>query len=142
MKCPTCGQICRTDREFCALCGTPLKRKKRNGGLIALLVIVLLLALVCAAPFIYNATVHFAYDDYEKLADGAGELFDLSTASNYGSVGGEYYSWQASHDGPELVIHDLSGLSISAKNSAMMIMTVYLSVPPFFQRRSSKPSKG
>ena len=53
-------------------------RKKRHGGLIALLVIVLLLALICAAPFIYNATVHFAYDDYEALAAGAGELFDLS----------------------------------------------------------------
>ncbi len=57
-------------------------RKKRRGGLIALLVIVLLLALVCAAPFIYNATVHFAYDDYEKLADGAGELFDLSAEND------------------------------------------------------------
>lgn len=57
-------------------------RKKRRGGLIALLVIVLLLALVCAAPFIYNATVHFVYDDYEKLADGAGELFDLSAEND------------------------------------------------------------
>ena len=27
MKCPTCGQIIRTEREFCALCGTPLKKK-------------------------------------------------------------------------------------------------------------------
>jgi hypothetical protein len=41
-----------------------------------------------------------------------GELFDLSTASNYGSVGGEYYYWNQSYDGPELVIHDLSGLTI------------------------------
>ncbi len=43
MKCPTCGQICRTDREFCALCGTPLKRKKGHGGLIALLLVLVLL---------------------------------------------------------------------------------------------------
>ena len=43
MKCPTCGQICRTNREFCALCGTPLKRKKRHGGLIALLLVLVLL---------------------------------------------------------------------------------------------------
>ena len=41
-----------------------------------------------------------------------GELFDLSTATNYGSVGGEYYYWQESYDGPELVIHDLTGLTI------------------------------
>ena len=42
------------------------------------------------------------------------ELFDLSTASNYGSKGGEYYYWKESHDGPELVIHDVSGLTIRA----------------------------
>ena len=43
-----------------------------------------------------------------------GELFDLSTASNYGSVGGEYYYWQESNDGPQLVIQNVSGLSIRA----------------------------
>ena len=46
-----------------------------------------------------------------------GELFDLSTASNYGSVGGEYYFWQQSFDGPELVIHDVSGLSIGTSKA-------------------------
>lgn len=51
MKCPTCGQICRTDREFCALCGTPLKRKKRHGGLIALLLVLVLLA--AAAGYVF-----------------------------------------------------------------------------------------
>ena len=45
-----------------------------------------------------------------------GELFDLSTASNYGSVGGEYYFWNQSYDGPELVIKNVSGLSIRAKS--------------------------
>ena len=45
-----------------------------------------------------------------------GELFDLSTAANYGSVGGEYYFWQESYDGPELVIHDVSGLTISSES--------------------------
>ncbi len=43
MKCPKCGQICRTNREFCALCGTPLKQKRSHGGLIALIVILLLI---------------------------------------------------------------------------------------------------
>lgn len=41
-----------------------------------------------------------------------GELFDLSTASNYGSIGGEYYYWSETPDGPELVIHDVDGLLI------------------------------
>ena len=43
-----------------------------------------------------------------------GTLFDLSTASNYGSSGGEYYSWTESHDGPQLVIRDVRGLTIRA----------------------------
>ena len=47
-----------------------------------------------------------------------GPLFDLSTASNYGGIGTEYYYWQKSPDGPALVIHDVSGLSIQAKDSA------------------------
>ena len=46
-----------------------------------------------------------------------GELFDLSTASSYGSVGGEYYYWQQSFDGPELVIQNVSGLGIGTSNS-------------------------
>ena len=41
-----------------------------------------------------------------------GELFDLSTASNYGKAGGEYYYWQENFDGPELVINGVSGLTI------------------------------
>ena len=53
-----------------------------------------------------------------------GELFDLSTASNYGGVGTEYYYWQANPDGPALVIHDVSGLSIQAKNTASGATTV------------------
>ena len=46
-----------------------------------------------------------------------GEVFDLSTASAYGGTGGEYYYWKGSYDGPELVIHDLSGLTIRAAAS-------------------------
>ncbi|MBR4579561.1 MAG: right-handed parallel beta-helix repeat-containing protein [Oscillospiraceae bacterium] len=44
-----------------------------------------------------------------------GDVFDLSQASNYGSVGGQYYYWNQSHDGPELVIQDVSGLTIHPK---------------------------
>ena len=41
-----------------------------------------------------------------------GESFDLSTASNYGGVGSKYYYWAESHDGPALIITDVSGLTI------------------------------
>ena len=44
MKCPNCGQICRTERVFCALCGAPLKRKRGGGVFIVLLALVLILA--------------------------------------------------------------------------------------------------
>ena len=52
--------------------------------------------------------------DRTVILDGV--LFDLSLASNYGSVGGEYYFWQQSYDGPQLVIQNVSGLSIRAKS--------------------------
>ena len=52
--------------------------------------------------------------DRTIVLDGA--LFDLSTASNYGSAGGEYYYWAESHDGPQLVIHDVGGLTLRAKS--------------------------
>ncbi len=43
------------------------------------------------------------------LASGT---YDLSTASNYGSYGSEYYFWQDSSDGPQLVISNVDKLSI------------------------------
>ena len=43
-----------------------------------------------------------------------GKLFDLSSASGYGSVAGEYWFWQESYDGPALVIQGVSGLTIKA----------------------------
>ena len=43
-----------------------------------------------------------------------GDLFDLSAASSYGSLGGEFWYWQESYDGPELVIQNVSGLTIRA----------------------------
>ncbi len=44
MKCPNCGQICRNNREVCALCGTPLRQKRGHGGLIALIIVLALIA--------------------------------------------------------------------------------------------------
>lgn len=54
--------------------------------------------------------------DRTIILDGA--LFDLSTASNYGGIGTAYYYWSESYDGPQLVIHDVSGLSITAKDTS------------------------
>ena len=42
------------------------------------------------------------------------ELLDLSTASDFGVLGGEYYFWRDWYDGPELVIHDVQNLIIRA----------------------------
>ena len=58
-----------------------------------------------------------------------GDLFDLSTASSYGSVGGEYYFWQQSYDGPELVIQNVSGLSI--QTSADPAETTLAAIPRY-----------
>lgn len=44
MKCPNCGQICRNNRETCALCGTPLTQKRSYGWLIALIIFLVLVA--------------------------------------------------------------------------------------------------
>ena len=59
-----------------------------------------------------------------------GDLFDLSSASNYGGIGTAYYYWQESPDGPALVIHDVSGLSIRAGNTASGATTL-AAIPRF-----------
>ena len=52
------------------------------------------------------------------------ELLDLSTASDYGVLGGEYYFWRDWYDGPELVIHDVQNLQIRAAGSDPSSCTV------------------
>lgn len=49
-----------------------------------------------------------------RLAEGE---YDLSTASDYGSGGGACYAWEESYDGPELVIFNVTGLTIEAEGS-------------------------
>lgn len=46
-----------------------------------------------------------------------GENFDLSKAKNYGGMSTEFYSWEETYDGPQLVIHDINNLTIKAKDS-------------------------
>lgn len=45
MKCPQCGQICRTKREYCALCGAPLKRKPWR-MILTIVILILVLAIL------------------------------------------------------------------------------------------------
>ena len=45
-----------------------------------------------------------------------GTNFDLTTASNYGGVGTAYYNWEYTPDGPQLVIHNVDNLTITAKD--------------------------
>ncbi len=59
-----------------------------------------------------------------------GELFDLSEAQDYGSFGGDYYYWQQTYDGPELVIHDVDGLTIHPK-AAYAEATTLAAVPRY-----------
>ena len=59
-----------------------------------------------------------------------GELFDLSEATDYGSFGGDYYYWQQTYDGPELVIHDVDGLTIHPK-AAYAEATTLAAVPRY-----------
>lgn len=41
------------------------------------------------------------------------ELYDLSTATGYGTENGEFYYWYDNFDGPQLVIHDVKNFSIT-----------------------------
>lgn len=43
-------------------------------------------------------------------------LIDLSTASTYGTVSGEYYRWEDPYDGPQLVIQNVTNLTIRGKD--------------------------
>ena len=49
MVCPKCGQISRNKATVCALCGTPLKRERRGGALVAILILALVAVLVGGA---------------------------------------------------------------------------------------------
>lgn len=46
------------------------------------------------------------------------DFYDLSTASYYGGYGSDYYHWEATYDGPQLVITGVDGLSIISENGA------------------------
>ena len=57
-----------------------------------------------------------------------GDLFDLSTASNYGGYGGEYYEWNAEYDGPSLWIHNVTNFHLIGQGKDS---TTILAVPRY-----------
>lgn len=60
--------------------------------------------------------------DTEIILDA--EFYDLSTATGYGEIDGEYYRWQEVFDGVQLTIHDLSNLTIRAEGDDVKEHTV------------------
>lgn len=53
-----------------------------------------------------------------------GDSFCLADAANYGSVGGTYYRWEECYDGPQLVIRDVTDLTIrGAKEDGTTTLT-------------------
>lgn len=55
-------------------------------------------------------------------------VYDLSTASNYGGYGGDFYHWEETYDGPELVIHNVKGLTIEGAGPDQVTI---LAIPRF-----------
>ena len=67
-----------------------------------------------------------------------GEEFDLSTASDYGSGQGIYYSWIDTYDGPELVLHDLEDFTLIGGGMGVTLLSAvprYANVLHFEQCR-------
>ena len=58
-------------------------------------------------------------------------VYDLSTASQYGGPGGEYYAWEESYDGPQLVIQGVDGLTILAESHQEPRDTEITAVPRY-----------
>ncbi len=51
-------------------------------------------------------------------------LIDLSSAAGYGKIGSDYYFWEECFDGMQLVIRDVSGLTIRASSEDAKATTV------------------
>lgn len=51
------------------------------------------------------------------------EVYDLTTAANYGGYGSDNYYWSVRYDGPGLIITGVQNLSIVSENGAQIITT-------------------
>ena len=72
---------------------------------------------------VYAATV----DEFlAAIAPGAeiiltGEIYNLTTAADYGTGGGQYYSWKEVEDGYELVLHDLEDFRLIGSENTQIL---------------------
>lgn len=51
------------------------------------------------------------------------EVYDLTTAANYGGYGSDNYYWSVRYDGPGLIITGVENLSIVSENGAQIVTT-------------------
>ncbi len=51
-------------------------------------------------------------------------LLDLSTAPNYGKEGGDYYFWEDTFEGPQLIISEVDNLTITAEGDDLTAHTI------------------
>ena len=49
------------------------------------------------------------------------ETYNLTTASDYGADGGQYYTWKAVEDGYELVLHDLDNFRLIGSENTQIL---------------------
>lgn len=54
--------------------------------------------------------------DTEIIVDA--ELIDFSTATGYGTSGGEHYRWEEEFDGPMLIVQNVSNLTVRGSGDA------------------------
>ena len=72
---------------------------------------------------VYAATV----DEFlAAIAPGAeiiltGEIYNLTTAADYGTDGGQYYNWRKAEDGYELVLHDLEDFRLIGSENTQIL---------------------
>jgi len=67
----------------------------------------------------------------DTMIELEGEVFDLSTAADYGSYGAQYYYWNNQYDGPELVITGVDNMIIVGEGVTISAIPRYANVLSF-----------
>lgn len=67
----------------------------------------------------------------DTMIELVGDVFDLSTAADYGAYGRQYYYWNNAYDGPELVISGVENLVIVGDGVTIAAIPRYANVINF-----------
>lgn len=67
----------------------------------------------------------------DTMIELVGDVFDLSTAADYGAYGRQYYYWYDAYDGPELVISGVENLVIVGDSVTIAAIPRYANVISF-----------